>query len=140
LGFKIFETIPIWEDYLIDEKELTEETKVFDKLLFEDDLKALLLTWKTYDGLPLTEDCKEVKLDDYKAYYCRTNLYLIHSKWKTENIKVLLEKIDTEKDFVVGKIIIFGYNFTSKHLREIEENIRNYSNKKQIEIETILRF
>ncbi len=140
LGFKIFKTIPIWEDYLIDDKELTENTKVFDKILFEEDLKALLVTWKTYDGLPLTEDCEEVKLNDYSAYYCGTNLYLMHSNWQTENIKILLEKIDKEKDFVVKKIIVFGYNFTSKHLREIEENVRNYANKKQIEIETILRF
>jgi len=141
LGFKIFETIPIWEDYLRDEKELTEQTTLFDESkLTEEDLKALLITWKTYDGIPLTEECKEVRLNNYTAYYCNGNLYLLHKDWKTENIKALLEKIDREKDFVVDKVIVFGYNFTSKHLREIEENIRNYSNKKQIEIETILRF
>jgi len=141
LGFKIFETIPIWEDYILDEKELKEQTSLFDESkLTDEDLKALLITWKTYDGLPLTEECRKLYLNDYTAYHCKTNLYLLHSNWKTENIKVLLEKIDTEKDFVVDKIIVFGYNFTSKHLREIEENIRNYSNKKQIEIETVLRF
>ena len=141
LGFKIFETIPIWEDYLTDEKELTEQTTLFDvSKLTDEDLKALLITWKTYDGLPLTEECKEVKLNDYVAYHCGVNLYLLHKDWKTENIKVLLEKIDSDKDFVVDKIIVFGYNFTSKHLREIEENVKNYSNKKQIEIEIILRF
>ena len=141
LGFKIFETIPIWEDYLLDEKELKEKTTLFDvNKLTDDDLKALLITWRTYDGLPLTEGCKEVKLDDYTTYYCGTNLYLLHSNWKTENIKVLLEKIDLDDDFVVEKIIVFGYNFTSKHLREIEENIRNYSNKKEINLKTILRF
>ncbi len=141
LGFKIFEAIPIWEGYLADEKELTEQTTLFEASnLTEDDLKALLITWKTYDGLPLTEKCKEVKLNNYTAYYCGTNLYLLYSNWKTENIKTLLEKIDSERDFVVEKIIVFGYNFNSKDLREIEENIRNYSNKKQIKIETILRF
>ncbi len=141
LGFKIFEAIPIWEDYLTDEKELTEQTTLFDvSKLTDEDLKALLITWKTYDGLPLTEECKEVKLNDYTAYHCGANLYLLHKNWKTDNIKALLEKIDSDKDFVVDKIIVFGYNFTSKHLREIEENIRNYSNKKQIEIETIIRF
>jgi len=141
LGFKIFETIPIWEDYLADEKELTEQTTLFDvSKLTDEDLKALLITWKTYDGLPLTEDCEGVKLNDYTAYHCGANLYLLHSNWKTENIKALLERIDSDKDFVVDKIIVFGYNFTSKHLREIEENVRNYSNKKRIEIETVLRF
>jgi len=141
LGFKIFETIPIWEDYLTDDKKLTEQTTLFEvNELTADDLKALLITWKTYDGIPLTENYQEIKLNDYTTYYCGTNLYLLHNGWKTENIKTLLEKIDSDKDFVVEKIIVFGYNFESKHLREIEENIQNYSNKKQIEIETILRF
>ena len=141
LGVKIFETIPIWENYLADDKKLTDETVLLEvNKLKEEDLKALLITWKTYDGLLLTEDYKKVKLNDYTAYYCGTNLYLMYGNWQTKNIKTLLEKIDTDKDFVVEKIIVFGYNFTSKHLREIEENVRNYANKKQIEIETILRF
>jgi len=141
LGFKIFETIPIWDDYLEDKKELTEQTSLFDEgKLKKDDLKALLVTWKTYDGLPLTEECREIKINNYSAYLCSDNLYLLYKNWKTEYIKTLLEKIDSEDDFVVKKIIMFGYNFSSKHLRELEENIKNYSNKKQIEIETILRF
>ncbi len=61
-------------------------------------------------------------------------------RWKTEHLKTLIEKIDLEDDFVVRNIIAFGYNFKSKDLREIEENIKNYSNKKQIDIEVILRF
>ncbi|MDK2791621.1 MAG: adenine-specific DNA-methyltransferase [Deferribacteres bacterium] len=140
LGFKIFETTPVWDDYLLDDKELTENTKIFNRILFEDDIKALLTTWKTYDGIPLIEKYEEINLSDYTAYYCKNNLYLLNNGWNTKYIQSLLEKIDAEDDFVVNKIIIFGYHFESKHLREIEENIRNYSNKKQIEIETILRF
>ncbi len=141
LGFKIFETVPLWEDYLADEKELTEQTTLFEvSKLSDEDLKALLITWKTYDGIPLTEECEKITINDYPAYYCGNNLYLLHKGWKTENIKSLLKKIDNEKDFVVDKIIVFGYNFSSKHLRELEENIRNYANKKQMDIEVILRF
>jgi len=140
-GFKIFETIPIWEDYLKDEKELTEQTELFnaDKLT-EEDLKALLITWKTYDGIPLTEDCREIDLGGYIGYYCGNNLYLMHKGWKTDNLKALLEKLDVDENFAPDRIIIFGYNFDSKHLKEIMDNIKNYANKKQIEIETILRF
>jgi len=53
LGFKIFETMPIWEDYDFDADELNEQTTLFDESkLTKDDLKALLVTWKTYDGIP----------------------------------------------------------------------------------------
>ena len=140
-GFKIFETIPIWEDYLKDEKELTEQTELFnsDKLTKED-LKALLITWKTYDGIPLTEDCREIDLGGYIGYYCGNNLYLMHKGWKTDNLKALLEKLDVDENFSPDRIIIFGYNFDSKYLKEIMDNVKNYANKKQIEIETILRF
>jgi len=140
-GFKIFETIPIWEDYLKDEKELTEQTELFSADgLSEEDLKALLITWKTYDGIPLTEECKEIDLGGYTGYYCGNNLYLIHKGWKIDNLKALLEKLDVDENFAPDRIIIFGYNFDSKHLKEIMDNIKNYANKKQIEIEAILRF
>jgi adenine-specific DNA-methyltransferase len=141
LGFKIFETIPIWEDYLADEKELSENTTLFDEnKLSEEDIKALFITWKTYDGIELSKNYEKIKINDYIAYYTEENLYLMHKSWKSENVKTLLEKIDKEENFVVKKLILFGYNFTSKHLREIEENIKNYANKKEIEIETVIRF
>jgi adenine-specific DNA-methyltransferase len=140
-SFKIFETSPLWEDYLVDEKELNNQTKLFEvNKLSNEDLKALLTTWKSYDGLPLTQNYQEIKLDDYTAYYCWNILYFMNDNFKTDNIKTLLEKIDNDKKFVIDKIVIFGYNFDSVILREIEENIRNYSNKKNIEIETIIRF
>jgi adenine-specific DNA-methyltransferase len=140
-SFKIFETTPLWDDYLVDEKELTNQTKLFEvNKLTDEDLKALLTTWKSYDGLPLTQNYQEIKLDDYIAYYCGNILYFMNDDFKTENIKTLLEKIDNDKDFVIDKIVIFGYNFDSVILREIEENIKNYSNKKSIEIEIIIRF
>jgi adenine-specific DNA-methyltransferase len=140
-GFKIFETLPLWKDYLLNEKKLTNQTQLFEvNRLNNEDLKALFITWKTYDGLALTEKYQEIKLNDYISYYTGNNLYLMYDNWQTKNIKSLLEKIDSDENFVVDKIIIFGYNFESIALREIEENIKNYSNKKQIEIEIIIRF
>ena len=58
----------------------------------------------------------------------------------TKNLKVLLEKIDSDKSFNPSTIISFGYHFESKNLREISENIKSYANKKSIDIDFITRY
>jgi len=141
LGFKIFKTMPVWEDYNFEADELTEQTTLFDESqLTEDDLKALLVTWKTYDGIPLTESLQEIDLGKYTAHYASDKLYLINKGFKTENLKALLEKIDSDKKFNPTSIIAFGYHFESKNLREIAENIKSYANKKNIDIDFITRY
>jgi len=141
LGFKIFETMPIWEDYGFEADELDMQTKLFDESkLIEEDIKALLITWKTYDGLRLTEDLQETNLGGYSGYYANSTLYLMHKGFTTENLKVLLEKIDSDKKFNPTSIIAFGYNFESKNLREIAENVKSYANKKNINIDFITRY
>jgi len=63
LGFKIFETMPIWEDYDFEAEQFDPSQTLFDAgKLTEDDLKALLITWKTFDGIPLTQDLEGVDL------------------------------------------------------------------------------
>ena len=142
LGFKIFETIPIWEDYNFEADELDpQQTTLFDEnKLTEDDLKALLITWKTYDGIQLSESLQEIDLGQYTAYYTSDKLYLTNKGFETENLKTLLEKIDSDKKFNPTSIIAFGYHFESKNLREIAENIKSYANKKNIDIDFITRY
>ena len=140
-GFKIFETVPIWEDYDFEADELNAQVTLFDESkLTEDDLKALLVTWKTNDGILLTESLQEIDLDDYLGYYASNKLYLVSRGFKTKNLKALLEKIDSDKKFNPTSIIAFGYNFESKNLREIAENIKSYANKKSIDIDFITRY
>ncbi len=141
LGFKIFETIPVWEDYYWQAEDFTGELELFDESkLTGQDIQALLITWKTYDGMPLTQDLEAVNLNGYTAYYGGEKLYLMHKGFDTEHLKALLEKIDTYHDFNPKNIIAFGYHFTSKALREIAENIKSYANKKELDMEFILRF
>lgn len=141
LGFKIFETIPIWDDYDFEAKELDTQIKLFDESkLTKEDIKTLLLTWKTYDEIPITQDIVTYDLDGYKAYYAKNKLYLMHKGFTTENLKTLLEKIDIDKNFNPTSIIAFGYHFQSKNLREIAENVKSYSNKKNIDIDFITRY
>ncbi len=141
LGFKIFETMPIWDDYNIESDELYEQLVLFDESkLTKEDVKTLLITWKTYDGIPLTENLKEVDLTGYIAYSAKGKLYLTNKGFKTENLKIILEKIDNDKDFNPTSIIAFGYHFESKNLREISENIKSYANKKHIDIDFKTRY
>jgi len=141
LGFKIFETTPIWEDYNFEAEQFDPSQTLFDVgKLTEDDIKALLITWKTYDGIPLTKDLEYVDLGGYNAYYSNGKLYLMHKDFKTNHLKNLLEKIDTDKSFEPRSIIAFGYHFESARLRELAENIKSYSNKKHIDIDFIIRY
>ncbi len=146
LGFKIFETTPIWDDYDFESTELDNQTKLFDESkLTEDDIKALLTTWKTYDGIALTQDLEKIDLspeptEGYTAYYGNGKLYLMDKGFTTENLKNLLEKIDADKKFNPTSIIAFGYHLESKNLRELSENVKSYSNKKNIDIDFVTRY
>ncbi len=141
LGFKIFETMPIWEDYDFEAEEFDSSQTLFDAgKLSEEDIKALLVTWKTYDGIPLTQDLESVDLNGYTAYYGNGRLYLMNKGFTTDCLKALLEKIDTDKHFEPKSIIAFGYHLESKSLREISENVKTYNNKKKSDIDFITRY
>jgi len=139
--FKIFETIPIWEDYNFEAEQFDSSQTLFDAgKLTEEDIKALLVTWKTNDNISLSQDLKIVDLGGYTAFYGQGKLYLLHKNFTTENLKAVLEKIDTDKTFNPTSIIAFGYHFESKSLRELSENVKQYANKKKIDIDFITRY
>jgi adenine-specific DNA-methyltransferase len=140
-GFKLFETTPIWEDYNLEAESFDPQIKLFDESkLSKGDFKTLLTTWKTYDGFSLTQNLKEIDLDSYIGYYFDNKLYLMDKGFETKHLKKLLEEIDENKDFNPATIIVFGYNFQSKMLREIADNIKSYANKKHIDIDFITRY
>lgn len=139
--FKIYETTPIWEDYNFEAEQFDSSQTLFDAgKLTEEDIKALLTTWKTYDGIALTQELESVDLSGYTAYYSNGKLYLMHKGFTTDSLKTLLEKIDADKYFEPRSIIAFGYHFESKHLREISENVKTYNNKKKSDIDFITRY
>ncbi|WP_026777422.1 site-specific DNA-methyltransferase [Polaribacter sp. Hel_I_88] len=142
VGFKIFETMPIWDDYNFEAEELdAKQMQLFDESkLTKEDIKALLITWKTNDTVPLTENFIEVDLNGYTANYVSNKLYLMDKGFKTDTLKTLLEKIDSDTNFNPTTIIAFGYHFESKNLREISENVKSFANKKSIDIDFITRY
>ncbi|MDO8676462.1 MAG: site-specific DNA-methyltransferase [Candidatus Azambacteria bacterium] len=141
LGFKVFETVAIWEDYDFETEKFDPQAKLFDESkLSKDDLQTLLSTWKTFDNIPLTQDLQKIDLGGYTGYYSDKKLYLMDKGFKTEHLKKLLEELDGNTAFSPASIIVFGYHFDSKNLREIAENISSYSNKKSIDIDFITRY
>jgi adenine-specific DNA-methyltransferase len=141
LGFKIFETTPIWEDYDFEAEQFESSQTLFDiEKLTEDDIKALLTTWKTYDGIALIQELENIDLNGYISYYGNGKLYLMNMGFTTDHLKVLLEKIDADKKFNPTSIVAFGYHFESKNLRELSENVKSYANKKHIDIDFITRY
>ena len=141
LGFKIFETTPIWEDYNFEAELFDKSQTLFDAgKLTEDDIKAILTTWKTYDGIFLTQDLENIDLNGYTSYYGNGKLYLMDKGFTTDHLKALLEKIDSDKKFNPTSIVAFGYHFESKNLRELSENVKSYGNKKHIDIDFITRY
>ncbi len=130
-SFKVFETMPIWDDYGFEADELDSEMTLFDESkLTEEDIKALLTTWKTFDGIPLTQELETVDLGAYIAYYGYGKLYLMDKGFTTDNLVTILQKIDEDKTFEPKSIIAFGYHFDSKNLRELSESLKNYKNRK----------
>ncbi len=103
-SFKIFETMPIWEDYHFEAEEFDNSLNLFDESkLTEEDIKALLTTWKTYDGIALTQELESVVLSadsldenktqnstlntkNYTAYYGNGKLYLMHKGFTTDHL------------------------------------------------------
>lgn len=146
LGFKRFETLPIFDGYLDNIERLEgEQTELFDgSTLSNEQLEHLLTTWKVYDGIPLTQPLIETDLAGYIAYRHDKLLYLMHQGFQTESLKDFLSKLDaTDGDnaqFDIEKIILFGYNFQSKHQLELNEVIRQYKNRKDKIVSLVVRY
>lgn len=146
LGFKIFETIPVFEGYLDNIETLQGETvALFDgSTLSEEQLDHLLTTWKVYDGIPLVQALVPTDLASYTAYRHDKVLYLMHQGFTTESLKDFLFKLDAtdgdSKAFDIEKLVIFGYNFASKHQLEINEAVRQYRNRKEKTVSVVVRY
>jgi len=78
-------------------------------------------------------------LGGYEAYYAQKKLYLINENFNGKNLKALVEKIDSDKEFTPEKIVIYESSFGSTRWRELGEAIKNYANKKNLQINLIVR-
>ena len=140
LGFKLFETTPIWDNFIF-KAPILDNQKTFDfEELDNEKLEILLTTWKTYDGIPLTQELEEIDFNGYKGYYGNRKLYLIHQNFNSENLQALFNEIEKNPNFNPNIIIIFGYFFESAKMRELAENLKSLINKKSLEIDFQIRY
>lgn len=144
-GFKIFKTC---ENFLPsssyrDLKQLTLEqtnTQVVTTGFADTQLKDILTTWKGLDKILLSENLNAISLGNYLAYGLGHVLYLVNKGFNTEALKILIQKLDDEHEFQVSKLVILGHHFESKAQREIDEAMKNYSNKKSIPVDVVVRY
>lgn len=144
-GFKVFETLPMFEGFFDEMEELDKQQTLFDGAqLSDDELQVLLTSWMVNDGIKLTKKIEKITLNEYTGYYADRKLYLMDKGFTTDGLKALLEKLDRvdgdNKNFQPSKLVLFGYNFKSKHQREISEALNSYTNKKQIELDRVIRY
>jgi adenine-specific DNA-methyltransferase len=140
-GFKIYETTPIFEGYLDDLEELSDNTTLFNgSELTNDELETLLTTWKVHDGMRLHESLEALNLGSYVAYTSENTIYFMDKGFNLESLQAFVEKLDNDEAFEPSKLVLFGYNFDSKHQREFKEALANYSNKKSIELDMVVRY
>ena len=140
-GFKIYETTPIFEGYLDDLEELSDNTTLFNgSELTNDELETLLTTWKVHDGMRLHESLEALNLGSYVAYASENTVYFMDKGFNLESLQAFVAKLDNDESFEPSKLVLFGYNFDSKHQREFKEALANYSNKKSIELDMVVRY
>ena len=139
LGFTLFKTKSIPEKYIERMKDENNELLV-TKMLSKEELQALLITWKTYDGYPLTKELKTVQFGKYNSYVVDRILYLVNTDFNLENLLEFIKKLDSDGDFVINKIVIFGYHFNSDILLTIKDMVTTYRNKKSIELDVEVRY
>ena len=139
LGFKLFKIKSIPEKYIERMKDENNELLV-TKMLSKEELQALLITWKTYDGYPLTKELKTVQFGKYNSYVVDRILYLVNTDFNLENLLEFIKKLDSDGDFVINKIVVFGYHFNSDILLTIKDMVTTYRNKKSIELDVEVRY
>ncbi len=88
----------------------------------------------------LTHDLEAIDIDGYQSFYGYGKLYLMFKGFTTEVLKAIMNKIDTDKQFNPTSVIAFGYNFDSRYLQELNDNLKSYTNDKGIDIDFITRY
>lgn len=141
LGFKVFETIPMFDTYLDAPEELTENLHLFDiDTLSQDDRRNLMLTWALRDGIKLGAPLTPVTLGGYTAYAAGKALYFVEPDISLDAVVALLEQLDNNPDFSPSRLVVLGYLLDSKVQREMTEAVKHYNNRKGIVLTLDIRY
>lgn len=140
-GFKQFETIPVFEGYLDEPDELTPELELFNaNKLSAAERHSLMLTWQAQDGIALNTSLTRLDLDGYTAYQGGRLVYFIEPELTLNAIVAFLERLDNDAAFIPNQLVVLGYLLDSKTQREMTEAVKQYNNRKGIELTLDVRF
>lgn len=141
-GFKIYSIKDVPNKLILDDSFDPTVKTLFEKnLLTENEKNALLTTYKVFDGNLLSENIKSLFIGENEVYFIQDILYILNEIRSENFVKELLEKIDKDKEFIVNKIVIYGYESTDgKFRKELTENIKSYNNKKNATINVEVRY
>lgn len=142
-GFKIYSVKDVPNTITESIEKFNSETiKLFEsKLLTEEEKLAILTTYKVYDGNMLNKNIEVINLGNSSGYKVGSILYLIDEIKSSSVIKNIIEKLDSDRDFSINKIVIYGYTqLEGKYRIELKENIKTYANKKSATIDVEVRY
>lgn len=142
-GFKIYSVKDV-PNIITDniEKFDSNTRKLFEsKLLTEEEKNAILTTYKVFDGKMLHEKVETINLSDSIGYKVGSILYLLDEITSSSVIKNIIERLDSDRDFAINKIVIYGYSqLEGKYRTELKENLKTYTNKKSATIDVEVRY
>ena len=139
LGFKIFQTADNFRQHPDKDFSPEQPDLPLNDELNEEQLQTLLTTWTLYDGAALTTPVEPVRLGSYTAYLCEKRLYLMNAGFTSADLLAFIKKLDDDADFNPNRVIVFGSNMASAMQHELDQAVRGYTNKKEIELNVIIR-
>ena len=138
-GFKLFYTVENFRRHSDDDFSPDKENLPLFNQFSEEQLQTFLTTWVLYDGATLTTPIVPVQLDNYTAYLCEKRLYLMHAGFDSANLLAFIQRLNGEVNFNPNRIIVLGGNMQSRMQQELDQAVRTYANKKDIELNLIMR-
>ncbi|WP_061370956.1 site-specific DNA-methyltransferase, partial [Neisseria meningitidis] len=138
-GFKIFQTADNFRQHPDKDFSPEQPDLPLNDELSEEQLQTLLTTWTLYDGAALTTPVEPVRLGAYTAYLCEKRLYLMNAGFTSADLLAFIRKLDDDADFNPNRVIVFGSNMASAMQHELDQAVRGYANKKEIELNVIIR-
>nr|WP_101124415.1 site-specific DNA-methyltransferase [Neisseria meningitidis] len=139
LGFKIFQTADNFRQHPDNDFSPEQPDLPLNDELSEEQLQTLLTTWTLYDGAALTTPVEPVRLGAYTAYLCEKRLYLMNAGFTSADLLAFIRKLDDDADFNPNRVIVFGSNMASAMQHELDQAVRGYANKKEIELNVVIR-
>nr|WP_180300520.1 DNA methyltransferase [Neisseria meningitidis] len=138
-GFKIFQTADNFRQHPDKDFSPEQPDLPLNDELSEEQLQTLLTTWTLYDGAALTTPVEPVRLGAYTAYLCEKRLYLMNAGFTSADLLAFIRKLDDDAAFNPNRVIVFGSNMASAMQHERDQAVRGYANKKEIELNVVIR-